>query len=72
LVSINHYKSNIMAGTTKYGGKDIPLTKDGFPNQVYLAKEDRVLVTEAKAKMKGMDTKKRQEELKKFLDGLGK
>lgn len=61
-----------MAGKINYGGKDIPLTKDGFPSKVHMAKEDRPLVDQARAKMKGMDTKKRQEELQKFLDKLGK
>lgn len=71
-ISINHFKLNIMAETIDYNGKKVPLTKDGFPSLVYLPKEDRALVTEAKANMKGLDTKKRQEELKRFLDGLKK
>lgn len=38
--------------------KKVPTTKDGFPNLVYLVKEDKALVLEARANMKGMDTKK--------------
>ncbi|MFT7251553.1 MAG: hypothetical protein ACI9FW_001293 [Flavobacterium sp.] len=59
-------------GTTPYNGKDIPLTADGLPNKVYLSKEDRGLVTEARVQLKSIDKEKRQGELRKFLQGLSK
>lgn len=61
-----------MAEKFDYNGKKIPVTKDGFPSKVHMAKEDRHLVDEARASMKGMDTKNRQDELKKFLEALKK
>lgn len=61
-----------MAEKFDYNGKKIPLTKDGFPSKVHMAKEDRHLVDEARAGMKGMNTQNRQDELKKFLDALKK
>ena len=64
--------ANTTNGTTPYNGKEIPLTADGLPNKVYLSKEDRGLVTEARAQLKSIDKEKRQGELKKFLEGLSK
>lgn len=65
-----------MATTTKktipYNGKEIPLTTDGLPNKVYLSKDDRKLVTEARTKLKSIAQENRQAELKTFLEGLSK
>lgn len=59
-------------GSSLYNGKMVPLTKEGFFNQVYVLKEDRALIEDAKSKLKGITKEKRQEELKKFLDSLSK
>ena len=59
-------------GTTPYNGKEIPLTADGLPNKVYVTKDDRGLITEARVQLKSIDKEKRQGELKKFLQGLSK
>jgi hypothetical protein len=59
-------------GSSPYNGKLVPLTSEGLFNKVYLKKEDRQLVDDAKAKLKGIAKENRQAELKKFLDGLSK
>jgi hypothetical protein len=59
-------------GSSMYNGKMVPLTSEGLFNKLYLKKEDRPLVDETKAKLKGIAKENRQAELKKFLDGLSK
>jgi len=57
--------------TVKFGGKEVPLTKNGLPNLVYLSKEGREVV-------KGYIDKKKKEkkeilvkELSDLLNKLG-
>jgi hypothetical protein len=38
--------------TIKIGGKEVPLTKSGIPNRVYLSKEARAVVKEYSEKKK--------------------
>jgi hypothetical protein len=38
--------------TIKIGGKEVPLTKSGLPNRVYLSKEARAVVKEYAEKKK--------------------
>ncbi len=38
--------------TIKIGGKDVPLTKSGLPNRVYLSKEAREVVKDYAEKKK--------------------
>ena len=57
--------------TVKIGGKDVPLTKSGLPNRVYLSKEAREVVA------KYADDKKKQKkeiltnEIAEILKKLG-
>jgi hypothetical protein len=55
--------------TIKIGGKDVPLTKSGLPNQVYLSKDMKVAV-KAYADKKKAD--KKAMELKELTDLLNK
>ncbi len=59
-------------GSRMYNGKMVPLTSEGLFNKLYLKKEDRPLVDDAKERLKGIAKESRQAELKKFLDGLSK
>jgi hypothetical protein len=45
--------------TIKIGGKEVPLTKSGLPNRVYLSKEARAVVKEY--------AEKKQKEKKEIL-----
>jgi hypothetical protein len=55
--------------TIKIDGKDVPLTKSGLPNRVYLSKEARVVVKEYAEKKK---KEKKEILLKEITDMLGK
>jgi|GEM_PF-5957348 len=58
--------------TIKINGKDIPLTKDGFPNAVHLSKEGKELVKKAKGDKKNQNKETYLKELKEQLEKLGK
>lgn len=49
--------------TIKIGGKDVPLTKNGLPNKVYLSKEAREVV-------KKYEEDKKKEKKKILVDEL--
>lgn len=55
--------------TIKIGGKDVPLTKSGLPNQVYLPKDLKVAV---KAYVDKKKSDKKEMELKELTDLLNK
>ena len=58
-----------MAKTITIGGKQVPLTKSGLPNRVYLSKEAReVFATYADKQKK----EKKEIELKELTDQLAK
>jgi hypothetical protein len=57
--------------TTKIGGKEIPLTKNGLPNRVYLSKEMRTVVKEYADKKKAEKKEVLIKELTDMLNKLG-
>lgn len=56
--------------TIKIGGKDVPLTKNGLPNRVYLSKEARDVVKKYEVEMKEKKKKIVIKELEDALKGL--
>ncbi len=57
--------------TIKIGGKDVPLTKSGLPNRVYLSKEARAVVKDYAEKKKREKKEILVKELTDMLDKLG-
>ena len=55
--------------TIKIGGKEVPLTKNGLPNRVYLSKEARAVVKEYAEKKK---KEKKEVLVKELTDILNK
>jgi hypothetical protein len=53
------------------GGKEIPLTKNGIPNQVYLTKESRIVVKAFGAKIKEKKIAATEKELSDLFETLG-
>ena len=53
--------------TVKIDGRDIPLTKKGLPNKVYLPKHLREVVSEYEKRIKGEVTEKQKKELMDVL-----
>ena len=58
--------------TIKIGGRDIPVTKSGLPNMVYLSKEEREVVESYKVSLKKEKKELRITELKQALNSLKK
>jgi hypothetical protein len=58
--------------TIKIGGRDIPVTKSGLPNMVYLSKEEREVVESYKVTLKKEKKEMRITELKQALNSLKK
>jgi hypothetical protein len=56
--------------TVKYKGKSIPKTKDGYPNAVYLDKEDKAILKKYKADKKFEKKKGSIKELMEILKGV--
>jgi hypothetical protein len=59
-------KKNSTTGTIKIDGKDIPVTKSGLPNLIYLGKSEREIVKKYKEDKK----KKKQEIVIKELEDI--
>jgi hypothetical protein len=59
-------KKNSTTGTIKIDGKDIPVTKSGLPNLIYLGKSEREIVKNYKEDKK----KKKQEIVIKELEDI--
>lgn len=57
--------------TIKIGGKEVPLTKNGLPNRVYLSKEARVVVKEYAEKKKKEKKEILVKELTDILNKIG-
>jgi hypothetical protein len=53
------------------GGKEIPLTKNGLPNQVYLSKDSRAMVKSFNEKLKGKEKAATEKELSDLFKTLG-
>ena len=53
------------------GGKSIPLTKNGLPNQVYLSKEAKVIVKAFNQKIAEKKQKATEKELSDLYNTLG-
>jgi hypothetical protein len=58
-------------GSRMIGGREIPLTKSGLPNRVYLSKVARVVVKDFEDKLKGQTTNTTQKDYNDFLNDLG-
>lgn len=56
--------------TVNIGGKDVPLTKSGLPNRVYLSKEARAVVKEYAEKKKKEKTEVLVKELTDILNKI--
>jgi hypothetical protein len=59
-------KKNSTTGTIRIDGKDIPVTKSGLPNLIYLGKSEREIVKKYKEDKK----KKKQEIVIKELEDI--
>ncbi|MEY4834384.1 MAG: hypothetical protein RI980_499 [Bacteroidota bacterium] len=57
--------------TIKIGGKEVPLTKSGLPNRVYLSKEARAVVKEYAENKKKEKKEVLVKELTDILNKLG-
>ena len=57
--------------TIKIGGKEVPLTKSGLPNRVYLSKEARAVVKEYSENKKKEKKEVLVKELTDILNKLG-
>jgi hypothetical protein len=68
----NHNKMAKQTETIKIGGRDIPVTKSGLPNMVYLSKEEREVVESYKVSLKKEKKELRITELKQALNSLKK
>jgi len=60
----------------KYGsemieGKEVPLTKSGLPNQVYLSKDAKVIVKDLEETLKASKKTATQKELSDLFKRLG-
>jgi hypothetical protein len=53
------------------GGKEVPLTKNGMPNQVYLTKEGRIVVKAFGEKLKEQKIAATEKELSDLFKTLG-
>ena len=60
-----------MAKTITIGGKQVPLTKSGLPNRVYLSKEARAVVKEYSENKKKEKKEVLVKELTDILNKLG-
>jgi hypothetical protein len=58
-------------GSKMISGREIPLTKSGLPNRVYLSKVARVVVKDFEDKLKGQNTEATQKDYNDFLNELG-
>ena len=56
--------------TKKIGKREIPLTKDGLPNMIYLGKEERNLIRKYKEEQKKNKLKASFSDIQKILDNL--
>ena len=54
-------------GTIRIGGKDIDLTKDGFPNKRQLTKPQRIIVDEIREDRKNQEIEQQRAEIYKAL-----
>jgi hypothetical protein len=62
-------KDKFMYGSFKFGNKEVPATKNGLPNCVFLSKEERVVVKSfSEQKKKG----KTETSLKELTEQLAK
>jgi PHD/YefM family antitoxin component YafN of YafNO toxin-antitoxin module len=65
-------KTTTETQTMKVGGRDIPVTKSGLPNMVYLSKEEKEVMETFKAQLKKEKKDLRVSELKAALNSLKK
>lgn len=56
--------------TIKYGGRDIPITKDGTPSLVYLTKDEKKVVKSYKEQQKKKKLEVKTKELMDLLKNL--
>ena len=59
------------ASKIKIGGREIPLTKNGTPNLIYLTKEEREIVKKHTDKKKKEKKEIQIKELTELLNNLG-
>lgn len=56
--------------SVKIDGKEVPLTKSGLPNKVYLSKDAKAIVKAFEDKMKGKKKENVEKELNDLLNSL--
>lgn len=57
-------------GSAMLGGKEVPFTKSGLPNRVYLTKEGKATLTVFSDKLKATKKAASQKELSDLLNSL--
>lgn len=56
--------------TVKIGGKEVPLTKSGLPNKVYLSKDAKAIVKTFEDKLKNTKKENVEKEINDLLNSL--
>jgi hypothetical protein len=65
-------KTTTEVQTMKVGGRDIPVTKSGLPNMVYLSREEKEVMDTFKKQLKKEKKELRVSELRAALNSLKK
>ncbi len=65
-------KTTTEVQTMKVGGRDIPVTKSGLPNMVYLSREEKEILDTYKKQLKKEKKELRVSELRAALNSLKK
>jgi len=65
-------KTTTEVKTMKVGGRDIPVTKSGLPNMVYLSREEKEVMESFKEQLVKEKKEMRVSELKAALNSLKK
>jgi hypothetical protein len=65
-------KTTTEVQTMKVGGRDIPVTKSGLPNMVYLSREEKEILDTFKKQLKKEKKELRVSELRAALNSLKK
>ena len=65
-------KTTTEVKTMKVGGRDIPVTKSGLPNMVYLSREEKEVMDTFKKQLKKEKKELRVSELRAALNSLKK
>jgi DNA-binding MarR family transcriptional regulator len=59
-----------MSNTVKFGGREVSLTKKGFPNLRQLTKEERIIVNEILESQSKQKLEEKRKEIIKALSAL--